>query len=80
VKVEKLSISLERRISESGVASAQREGLSVSAWLARAASAELRRQALADYLAKYQRKHGKFTAAELEQARTDLGYPARARR
>jgi hypothetical protein len=79
VKVSKLSISLERELGEHVYAAAEAEGLSVSAWLARAAAAELRRKALGEYLADWQRKHGKLTAAELEQARSDLGYPARRR-
>jgi hypothetical protein len=74
VKVEKLSISIERELGEHVYAAAEREGLSVSAWLARAAAAQLRRQALADFLADWQRKHGTISSADLAKARAELGY------
>lgn len=79
MKVEKLSVSMDRQLGESIHAAAEREGLSVSAWLARAAAAELRRLALADFLSDWQRKHGKITSAELAKARGELGYPQRTR-
>ena len=56
---------------------AERAGMSVSAWLADAAAAKLRRQAVHDFLAEWQAKHGKITAAELAKARAELGYPAK---
>ena len=56
-------------------AAAERAGLSVSAWLAEAAAAEIRRQAVRDFLAEWQAKHGPITAAELAKARVELGYP-----
>ena len=80
MKVEKLSISMDPKLGEDVRAAAERAGMSVSAWLAEAAARELRRQALADFLAEWQRKHGKFTAAELAKARAELGYPARQRK
>ena len=53
---------------------AARAGVSVSAWLAGAAAARLRKQALADFLAGWQAKHGAITVAELTKARAELGY------
>jgi len=58
-------------------AAAERAGMSVSAWLAEAAAAELRRQALRDFLSEWQAKHGKITATELAKARAELGYPTK---
>lgn len=73
MKVEKLSISLDPALGDDVRAAAERSGVSVSAWVARAAAAQLRKQALADYLAGWQTKHGRITEAELAKARADLG-------
>jgi len=75
VKVEKLSISMSPDLGEDVRAAAERAGLSVSAWLAEAAAAELRRQSLREFLADWQAKHAPITAAELAKARAELGYP-----
>lgn len=74
MKVEKLSISLDPRLSQEVRAAAERAGLSVSAWLAASASAALRRQALTELLADWESKHGAITADELAKAREELGY------
>jgi hypothetical protein len=55
-------------------------GMSVSAWLAEAAAARLRKQALADFLSGRQAKHGKITPAELARARAELGHAGVKRR
>lgn len=75
MKVEKLSISLAPELGDHVRAAAERAGMSVSAWLANAAAAEIRRQAVRDYLTEWQAKHGPITATELAKARADLGYP-----
>jgi hypothetical protein len=81
VKVEKLSISLAPDLGEDVRVAAERAGMSVSAWLAQAAAAELRRQALRDFLDDWQTKHGRITPSELAKARNELGYaPARRKR
>ena len=77
MKVEKLSVSMDPQLGNDIRGAAERAGLSVSAWLAAAAAAELRRQALGDFLAEWQAKHGKLTASEIAKARAELGYPAR---
>jgi post-segregation antitoxin (ccd killing protein) len=79
MKVEKLSISLDPQLGDDVRAAAERAGLSVSAWLASAAAAELRRQALGEFLARWQTKHGAITPAELARAREELGYAKRGR-
>lgn len=76
MKVEKLSISMAPNLGDDVRAAAERAGMSVSAWLAQAAAAELRRQALRDFLADWQAKHGRITTAELAKARAELGYPS----
>jgi hypothetical protein len=54
--------------------------VSVSAWLADAAAARLRKQALADFLSGWRSKHGQIITAELARARAELGYPGARRR
>lgn len=80
MKVDKISISISPDLGDDVRAAAERAGLSVSAWLAEAASARLRRQGLADLLAEWQAKHGRITPAELSKARAELGYPRKSRR
>jgi hypothetical protein len=74
VKVDKMSISMDPQLGDDVRVAAERAGMSVSAWLAGAAAARLRKQALVDALADWQARHGKFTAAELAKARAELGY------
>ena len=75
-----MSVSMDPALGDDIRAAADRAGLSVSAWLAQAAAARLRWQALADFLSGWQAKHGPITAAELAKARAELGYPARSKR
>jgi hypothetical protein len=77
VKVEKLSISMPPELGDDIRSAAERAGMSVSAWLAEAAATELRRQAVREFLADWQAKHGAITPAELARARAELGYPAK---
>lgn len=69
-----MSISMDPELGDHVRAAAERAGVSVSAWLADAAAARLRKQALSEYLAEWQAKHGKITAAEIAKARAELGY------
>jgi hypothetical protein len=74
VKVDKMSISMDPHIGDEVRLAAERAGVSLSSWLADAAVARLRKQALADFLSDWQAKHGKITAAELANARAELGH------
>jgi hypothetical protein len=49
VKVDKLSVSFDQELGEAVRSSAQRAGVELSAWLASAAAAQLRAEALADF-------------------------------
>jgi hypothetical protein len=80
MKVEKMSISMDPELGDDVRAAAQRAGTSVSAWVAEAAAARLRRQALGDFLASWQDEHGEITTEELARARAELGYPHKANR
>lgn len=69
-----MSISLAPELGDSVRAAAERAGMSLSAWLADAAAARLRRQALGEFLADWQAQHGAITPEELAKARSELGY------
>jgi len=74
-----MSISMDPQLGDDVRGAAERAGMSVSAWVAEAAAARLRKQALAEFLSDWQAKHGKITAAELAKARAELG-PGKTRR
>jgi hypothetical protein len=74
--VSKMSISMEQMLGDEVRAAAERDGVSLSAWLSAAAQARLRRQALAAFLAAWQDEHGPITPDELAKARAELGLPS----
>jgi len=80
VKVDKMSISMDPQLGDDIRLAAERAGVSVSAWLADAAAARVRKQALADFLSDWQAKHGRITATELAKARAELGHAGVKRR
>ncbi len=79
MKVEKMRISMDPRLGDDVRAAAAEAHVSVSSWLADAAAARLRQQALAAVLADWQAEHGPITPAELARARAELSYPDRER-
>jgi hypothetical protein len=72
VKVDKLSISFDPDLGDAVRGAARHRGSSLSAWLAEAAAAKLRAEALADYLDDWESSHGPLTAAELTAAAAEL--------
>jgi hypothetical protein len=76
MKVDKMSISFEPTLGDAVRAAAARGGRGLSGWLADAAAAKLRAEALQAYLQEYQREHGAFTEEELVWGRAQLGLPA----
>jgi len=50
----------------------------VSRWLAEAAAARLRSEALADFLDTWEAEHGSLTSAELAKAAAELALPTPA--
>jgi hypothetical protein len=75
MKVDKLSVSFAPDLGDEVRAAAKRSGRGLSGWLADAAAAQLRAEALADFLDDWEAEHGTLTAAELAQATADLGLP-----
>ena len=66
--VKKLSIALDERVAEAAAASAERHGLSLSAWLNRAAQNALAVEEGLAAVAEWEREHGAFTAEEIAAA------------
>jgi hypothetical protein len=75
VKVAKLSISFDPDLGDAVRGAARDRGSSLSAWLADAAAAKLRAEALADYLDGWESSHGSLTPAELATAAAELAVP-----
>lgn len=76
VKVDKMSISLAADLGDAIRDAAHRAGKGLSSWLAEAAEAKLRAEALGQFLDEWESEHGPLTAAELEQAERELGLRA----
>jgi hypothetical protein len=66
--VRKLSISLDEEVATAARAAAKAAGLSLSAWLARAATEAAGIEAGLEGVREYEAEHGKLTEAELAWA------------
>lgn len=73
MKVDKMSISLEAQLGEEVRASARRSGQGLSSWLASAAAARLRAEALTGFLDDWEADHGELTQDEIACAEIELG-------
>lgn len=73
MKVDKLSVSFDPDLGDAVRAAAKRSGRGLSGWLAQAATARLRAEALADFLDGWEAEHGELTAGELARATAELG-------
>ena len=72
MKVDKLSVSFDPELGEAVRAAARRSGRGLSGWLAEAAAARLRAEALAEFLDGWEAEHGALSAEELAQATAEL--------
>ena len=75
MKVDKLSVSFDPDLGDAVRAAARQRGGGLSRWLADAAAAKLRTEALADFLDAWEEEHGPLTAAELAKAADELAVP-----
>jgi hypothetical protein len=66
--VRKLSVALDEQVAEAAAASAERLGLSLSAWLNRAAENALAIEDGLVAVAEWEAEHGALTAEELRAA------------
>jgi hypothetical protein len=78
VKVDRLRISFEPELGDAVRDAARRTGSGLSGWLADAAAAKLRAEALGDLLDEWEAVHGPFTEEELAAAAAALRVPATA--
>lgn len=71
-----MSISFDPDLGDAVRAAAAETGKPLSSWLAEAAAAKLRAEALARFLDEWQAEHGVLTPAEIAQAEQELGLRA----
>jgi len=71
--VDKISISFDAGLGEAVRQAARDDDKALSAWLAEAAEAKLRAEALRAFLDDWGQEHGPITAEELHRARVELG-------
>jgi hypothetical protein len=65
--VEKMSVSFDLELGDQIKQAAAAEGMSTSAWLAEAARARLRNQALADAIKAWEEVYGPITEEEMAE-------------
>lgn len=71
-----MSISLDPDLGDAVREAARRKGSGLSSWLAEAAAAKLRSDALAEFIADWEAQHGALTPEELARAAAELALPA----
>ena len=72
VKVDKLSVSFDPDLGDAVRNAAKREGRGLSGWLAGAAEAKLRSEALGEFLDDWEAEHGALSADLLAAAAAEL--------
>ncbi|MGH8907028.1 MAG: hypothetical protein ACRD0K_11035 [Egibacteraceae bacterium] len=80
MSVQKLSVSLDERVATAAAASAQRLGLSLSAWLNDAAAQALAIEDGLAAVAEWEAEHGALTEQELAAADALLDKAEQVRR
>lgn len=70
-----MSVSFDPDLGDAVRSAAKRSGRGLSGWLADAASARLRAEALADFLDSWEAEHGLLTPEDLARAAAELGLP-----
>ena len=72
VKVDKLSVSFDADLGDAVRDAAKRGGRGLSGWLAEAAEAKLRSEALGDFLDGWEAEHGVLSSDQLAVAAAEL--------
>jgi hypothetical protein len=72
VRVDKISVSFDSELGDAVRSSAQRAGVDLSAWLASAATAQLRAEALADFRDEWDLAPSPRAGAAAAIARADV--------
>ena len=76
MKVDKMSISFHAGLGDEVRRAAQKAGAGLSSWLADAAAAKLRAEALREFLDDWETEQGALTGQELGRAEAELGLRA----
>ncbi len=76
MKVDKLSVSFDGDLGDAVRDAARRAGVGLSAWLAVAAAAKLRADALAEFLDSWEATNPALTPEELARAERELSLRA----
>jgi hypothetical protein len=72
MKVDKLSVSFDPDLGDAVRDAAKRAGRGLSGWLAEAAEAKLRSEALGDFLDGWEAEHGPLSTDQLAAAAAEL--------
>ena len=72
MKVDKLSVSFDPDLGDAVRDAAKRAGRGLSGWLAEAAQAKLRSEALGDFLDRWEAEHGVISSDQLAAAGAEL--------
>jgi hypothetical protein len=72
MKVDKLSVSFDPDLGDAVRDAAKRAGRGLSGWLAEAAEAKLRSEALGDFLDDWEAEHGALSTDQLAAAADEL--------
>lgn len=78
MKVDKMSVSFDAALGDDIRRAAREAGIGLSSWLAGAAGAKLRAEALRDFLDAWESEHGALTPDELGRAEAELGLRTRS--
>lgn len=73
MKVDKLSVSFDPDLGDAVRDAAKRAGRGLSGWLAEAAEAKLRSEALSEFLDHWEAEHGALSSDQLGTAAGELG-------
>jgi len=73
--VDRISVAMDVHLGAALREAAEREGITVSAWVSRAVADSVRNELLGIALAKWQEEQGPFTEEELDDAREEMGWP-----
>ena len=73
--VDRFSFTMDPALGAAVREAADRAGLSVSAWLSKAAAERVRNELLGIALQRWQEENGPFTEEELDDAREEMGFP-----
>lgn len=76
-QVDRFSVTMPPDLGEGVRRAAERQGISVSAWLSEAAADRLRNELLGAALDAWESEDGSFTEAELDAAASRLGLAPR---